>query len=135
MTVTRSVRFGAAWLLGIGVLVLGLAVYGFMSSRWACGEESGNSFACDLSNIAVVIGAIVAAVHLATGAAIWRGRIWGAALGAVIGLLGALGCASLLSTEPWWLVLPASAGYLATSLVLAYAITGWWDPGRRLGHA
>lgn len=134
MTLTRSFRFGAAWLLGMGLLISGLVVYGFVTSRSACDEESGYGFACDLSNIAVVIGAIVASMHLVAGASVWRGRTRGLVLGALIALVGVLGSASLATTELWWLGLPACAGYLGTSLVLAYEIAVRWgrarDPAR-----
>lgn len=127
---SRTARFGAVWLLGMGVLISGLVVYGFVSSRWAC-DESGHSFACDLSNIAVVVGAGVAALHVVAAASVWRGHLRGAVVGAVIAFLGLLACASLLEHEPWWLVLPIFTGYLATLLVLAYAlITGWRDRSR-----
>ncbi len=126
MTMSRTARFGAVWLLGMGVLISGLVVYGFSTSRWAC-DESGRSFACDLSNIAVIIAAVVAALHLLTGASVWRGHLRGAVVGAVIALLGLLASISLLEHEPWWLMLPVAAGYLVTSLVLAYDIAGWWD--------
>jgi hypothetical protein len=130
VTVTGSVRYGAAWLLGMGVLISGLLVYGFATSRWACEDGYGASFACDLADIAVVVAAAITALHLLAGASLWRGHALGAGLGAVIAVLGVLGCASLLPHEPWWLVLPACAGYLGTSLVLAYGIAGWWARGR-----
>jgi hypothetical protein len=117
----RTARFGAIWILGMGVLISALLVYGFVSSRWACGE-SGSSFACDLSNIAVVIGAGVACLHLIVGASIWRGQLRGVAVGAVITSLGLLACLLLVDNEPWWLVLPFAAGYLATSLALALTL-------------
>jgi len=126
---SRSARFGAVWLLGMGVLISGLVVYGFVSSRWACGE-SGSGFACDLSNIAVVIGAGVAALHLVVGASIWRGQLRGVVFGAVIASLGSLACLLFLDNEPWWLVLPFAAGYLAAVLALAHTlITGLRNRG------
>jgi hypothetical protein len=130
MTLSRSVWFGAAWLLGMGVLTAGAVAYGFATSRWACDEEAGYSFACDLSNIAVAIGVVIVALHLGAGAGIWRGRVWAAALAAVIALLGLAACVSMAANEPWWLMLPAAAGQLGTSLVLGYAIAGWWVRGR-----
>jgi len=128
------VLFGATWIAGMGLLIAGVVVYGFATSRWACDEESGSSFACDLSNIAVAIGIVIVALHLVAGSGIWRGRVWGAAFGAVLALLGVVACVSMAADEPTWLMLPLAAGYLATTLVLARAIVRWWDRGRHLAH-
>jgi hypothetical protein len=129
-----SVVFRATWIVGTGALIAATVVYGFATSRWACLEGSGNSFACDLSNIAVAIGFVIAALHLLAGSGIWRGRLWGAALGALLALLGVVACISMAADEPKWLMLPAAAGYLATSLVLARAIVRRWDQGRRMAR-
>ena len=134
MKLSRSVRFGATWLFGMGVLIAGVVVYGFATSRWACDEESGYSFACDLANIAVAIAVAIVALHVVAGTGIWRGHVWGAAFGAVIALLGVVACVSMAADTRWWLMLPAAAGYLATSLVLARAIVRWWDRGRHLAR-
>lgn len=122
---TRTARYGAAWLLGMGVLVSGFVVHGFVTSRWACDAETGYSFACDVSNVAVAIGAIPAALHLVAGVSLWRGQLRGVVAGVVIAPLGLLISLGLLSNEPWWPVLPAAVGYLGTSLVLAYAVMDW----------
>jgi len=133
MTVTRGTRLAAIWLLGMGLFIVGVAVYGIASSRWACDvpeDLSGYRLACDLAWVFGAVAAIIAGLHLVTALSIWRGHVRGAVAGVMLSILGLLGCTGFLEDERWWVVPPVAAGYLATSLVLAYAMTRWWDRGR-----
>lgn len=135
MRVTLWTRLAAAWLLGIGVVIAGLAVYGVSSSRWACDqppEYSGYQFVCDVAWALAAVAAVVAAVHATAAFSILRGHVRGAIAGLVLSLLGLLAISTLLQHEHWWAVPPVAAGYLATWLVLAHAIAGWWERGRHL---
>ena len=123
-----SIRIGSAWLVGIGLLIACVSIYGFVSSRWACGE-SGYSFACDISNIAVFIGFGVAGLLFIVGAGVWRGRRWGLIAGIVIASLAMVACLVLMDTEPWLLWLPLTAANLAVALALAHALFS--GPGTR----
>jgi len=133
MTVTRWTRLAAVWLLGMGTFIVGVAAYGIASSRWACDqppEYSGYQFACDAAWVLGAVAVVVAALHLMAAVSIWRGHVRGAVAGFVLSLLGLLGCSGLLEDERSWVVLPVAAGYVATFLVLAYGIAGWWSGGR-----
>ena len=125
-------RLGAVCLLGLGLLMAGVVAYAFVTSRSSCGPD-GYRFACDLSNIAVVIGAGIAAVHLVAAAGLWRGQLWGALLGIAIAALGTLAWLAEADEEPLLLVVPAAAGYLGTLLVLLLAVVQ--RSNARFGHA
>jgi hypothetical protein len=129
MTVTRWTRFAAVWLLGMGIFIAGVAVYGVASSRWACDvppDLSGYRLACDLAWVLAAVAAVIAGLHVLAARSIWRGRVRGAVAGIVLSVLGLLGSTGFLEDERWWLVPPVAAGYLATTLVLAYALARSW---------
>jgi hypothetical protein len=133
MAVTRWTRLAAVWLLGMGLLIAGIAVYGVVSSRWACDvppDLSGYRLACDLAWIFAAVAAVIAGLHVVTAVSVWRGHVRGAVAGAVLAALGLLGSTSFLEDERWWVVPPVAAGYLATSLVLGHAIVHRRDRGR-----
>jgi len=108
----------------MGMFILGLVVYGLVSSRWACDTPGypGYQFACDVAWIVGAVAAGVAALHVMAAVSIWRGHLRGALVGAVLSLLGLLACTGFLEDERWWVVPPVAAGYLGTLLVLAYAL-------------
>lgn len=117
MTSSRARKLGAGWLAGVGLLILVVVTYGFITSRSAC-DASGYQFACDIGTVFGLVGAVVGGLHLAAAYGIWRGRTWGVALGVVMALLGLLVCINVQDEDLWWLLLLATAGYLVTSLAL-----------------
>ena len=122
---SRTARFGAVWLFGMGIFILGVVVYGIASSRWACDmppEYSGYQLACDLAWVFGAVGAVGAALHIITARSIWRGHLRGALAGLVISLLGLYGSTTFLEDERWWVVPPVAVGYTATLLVLVYLL-------------
>jgi hypothetical protein len=129
MMVTGWTRLAAVWLLGMGIFIAGVAVYGVASSRWACDvpeDLSGYRLACDLAWVFAAVAAVVAGMHVLAARSIWRGHARGAVAGIALSLLGLLGSTGFLEDERWWVVPPVAAGYLATSMVLAYAIARSW---------
>ena len=133
MTVTRSTSLAALWLLGMGLFIAGVAVYGIVSSRWACDvppDLSGYRLACDLAWVFAAFAAVIAGLHVVTAVSVWRGHVRGAVAGIMLSALGLLGSTGFLEDERWWVVPPVAAGYLATSLVLGYAMVHRGDRGR-----
>lgn len=122
---SRTARIGAAWLFGMGIVILGVVVYGIASSRWACDtppEYSGYQMACDLAWVFGAVGVVGAALHMVAARSIWRGRLRGALAGVVISLLGLYACTGFLEDERWWVVPPVAVGYTVTLLALVYMI-------------
>jgi hypothetical protein len=120
-----TARFGAVWIFGMGIFILGLAAYGIASSRWACDtppEYPSYQFVCDVAWVLGAVAAGVGALHVMAAASIWRSHLRGALAGVVLSLLGLLTCTGFLEDERWWVVPPIAAGYLGTLLVLAYAL-------------
>ena len=76
--------------------------------------------------VAVAVGAVVGALHVTAAVSVWRGRSWGAGLGALIASAGLLVSGVVLRDDTWSWALPACAGYLGTLLVLAYALLAGW---------
>ena len=134
MTVTRWTRLAGVWLLAMGIFIVGLAAYGIASSRWACDQPGGHvgyRFACDVAWVLGAGAVVVAALHVMAAVSIWRGHFRGAVAGIVLSLLGLVACSGFVQDERWWVALAVAAGYLATSLVLASAMMGWWQRGRQ----
>jgi hypothetical protein len=93
MKVTRWTRLSAVWLVGMGMLVVGLAVYAVASSRWACDrppEYSGYRFTCDVAWVVAAVAVVIAALHAMAAVSVWRGHVRGAVAGVVLSLLGSL---------------------------------------------
>lgn len=133
MAVTRWTRLAAVWLLCMSLFIAGVAVYGVASSRWACDvppDLSGYRLACDLAWVFAAIAGVIAGLHGLAARSIWRGHDRGAATGVVLSLLGLAGASGFLEDERWWLVPPVAVGYLATSLVLGYALARSWGGSR-----
>lgn len=84
MTVTRWTRLAAVWLLGMGLFIASVAVYGIVSSRGACDVPPylyGYRLACDLAWIFAAVAAVIAGLHVVTAVSVWRGRVRGAVAG------------------------------------------------------
>ena len=116
---SRAARFGAVWLMGVGVLLVGAFAWGFVE-RLMEGFEGGFD---PMDGIVVVVFSTVAAAHIAAGMGVWRGHRWGAMLGIVFAVIGLLACVLGL-LEEWFAVLPL-AGYAATLVVLVQATQAW----------
>ena len=116
MAVTRWTRFGAVWLMGVGLLLVGAFAWGFVE-RFTEGFEGGLD---PMDGIVVAVFSIVAVAHIVAAVGIWRGQRRGALLGIVFAVIGLLFCVLGL-VEEWLAVLPL-AGYTATLVVLVQAI-------------
>ena len=129
----RVTKLGAVWLLGVGLFLLGLTVYSFAWILETCSEPEADEFSCGVSGYLGVLSVVVAALHATAAVGAWRGRAWGAALGAVIASIGLAVCLGLREYWSWWFVLPVAAGYFGTLVVLVSALVARWR--ERAGHA
>ena len=116
MAMTRWTRLGAVWLMGVGVLLVGLFALGFVLAFME-GFEAGYDA---MDAIVVVLFSTVAAAHIAAGVGVWRGHRWGALLGIVFAIIGLLFCVLGL-LEEWFMLVPVAC-YVATLVVLVQAI-------------
>ena len=98
MAVTRWTRLGAIWLMGVGVLLVGVFALGFVLA-FMDGFEAGYDA---MDAIVVVALSTVAAMHIAAGVGVWRGYGWGAPLGIVFAAIGLLFCV-LGALEEWFM--------------------------------
>lgn len=116
---SRAARFGAVWLMGVGVLLVGAFAWGFVE-RLMEGFEGGFD---PMDGIVAVVFSTVAAAHIAAGVGVWRGHRRGTMLGIVFAVIGLL-ISALGLFEEWFAVLPL-AGYAATLVVLVRAKQAW----------
>lgn len=122
----RVRTLGAVWLLGVGLSLLGLTIYLSVWALETCGKPGADEFSCGVSGYLAVFGAMLAALHATAAIGVWRGRAWGAALGAVIASVGLAVCLGLREYWSWWFVLPVAVGYFGTLVVLACVLIGIW---------